>query len=329
MRPPRRNPHGALLGALLLVACGGGAAQPDTADTTSSTASPDGATAGISATNGVTTGITATDAATSAATASAATTSATDATTIDASTTGTATADASTTGGPPPDMPRPDACEPTTCRAAGATCGVILDGCGDELDCGRCTAPDTCGGGGVDNVCGQACVPVRMLFFDLGDTLVESDGGDQFVERPGVSEMITELKALGMRVGIITNVPEGYTMQDLEDLLVDPGLLDAFELVVLSSEATAPKPDPAIYTEAHALLMNPPPIGEVAYVSENLAEIADQAVMPTQGARAAGMLGVHLSPAPPSPLADYTIALEPPDALVALAETEWLPCSDP
>ena len=48
--------------------------------------------------------------------------------------------------------------------------------------------------------------------------------------------------------------------------------------------------------------------------------------MPTQGARAAGMLGVHLSSAPPSPLADYTLASDQPDALVTLAETEWLTC---
>lgn len=222
----------------------------------------------------------------------------------------------------------PDACEPTTCDAAGKTCGVIPDGCGAELDCGGCGEPDTCGGGGVDNVCGHPCVPVRAIFFDLGDTLVESDGGDQFVERPGAAATITALKELGMRVGIVTNVPPGFTMQDLQGLLVDPGLLDAFELVLLSSEAASPpKPDPAIFVEAHGLLSDPPPIEEVAFVSENLAELADHALAPTQGARAAGMLGVHLSPAAPSPLVDYTIAPDQLDELVFLAETEWLTCA--
>ena len=49
-------------------------------------------------------------------------------------------------------------CTPTTCAAQGATCGTISDGCGGTLNCGTCPAGQTCGGGGVANVCG-ACVP--------------------------------------------------------------------------------------------------------------------------------------------------------------------------
>lgn len=171
------------------------------------------------------------------------------------------------------------------------------------------------------------CVAVGVIFFDLGDTLVEADG-DLFVERPGASAMISELKALGMRVGIITNTPDNFTFEDLQALLVDPGFLDEFEFVLLSSEATAPpKPDPAIFVEAHAMLSDAPPIGEVAFVGENLAEIADLEASPTQGARAAGMLGVHLSAAAPSPLADLTIPPDQLDMLVSLAETRWLACA--
>ena len=47
-------------------------------------------------------------------------------------------------------------CSPTTCAAAGANCGTIADGCGGTLDCGTCTLPETCGGGGTPNVCGTA-----------------------------------------------------------------------------------------------------------------------------------------------------------------------------
>jgi hypothetical protein len=53
-------------------------------------------------------------------------------------------------------------CKPTTCAAQGAACGSIPDGCngmygsGGTIDCGGCTAPDTCGGGGVANQCGCA-----------------------------------------------------------------------------------------------------------------------------------------------------------------------------
>ena len=45
-------------------------------------------------------------------------------------------------------------CTPTTCSAQGKTCGSISNGCGGTLECGTCTSPQTCGGGGTANVCG-------------------------------------------------------------------------------------------------------------------------------------------------------------------------------
>ncbi|MFZ9889121.1 MAG: DUF4215 domain-containing protein, partial [Myxococcota bacterium] len=41
-----------------------------------------------------------------------------------------------------------------TCDDVGATCGLIGNGCGGVLDCGSCSAPYTCGGGGVPSQCG-------------------------------------------------------------------------------------------------------------------------------------------------------------------------------
>lgn len=314
-----------LLAALLVLACGGGdpASTTETTDTTDATTQETGTMDPTSADPG-TTGAPTSDPATGAATSTTiaeTTGAATSTTETSAAATLTTTSDASTSEPLPPDLP---ACAPIACVEN--SCGALPDGCGELLECGRCTAPDTCGGGGVDNECGHPCVPVRVIFFDLGETLVEPVG-DQFVERPGIPAMIAELKGLGMRVGVITNTPDGYTLQDLADLLVNPGFLDEFEVVLLSSEAVAPpKPAAQIFSEAHGLLIDPPPIEAVAYMSENLAEIADQELTPTQGARAAGMLGLHLSDAPPSPLADYTLASDLPDALVALAGTEWLPC---
>jgi hypothetical protein len=45
------------------------------------------------------------------------------------------------------------ACTPKTCQSAGYTCGKNGDGCGGTLDCGSCTAPAYCGGGGFSK-CG-------------------------------------------------------------------------------------------------------------------------------------------------------------------------------
>jgi hypothetical protein len=48
-------------------------------------------------------------------------------------------------------------CVPKTCTELGANCGPIADGCGTLVDCGTCTAPFACGGGGKPNVCGSNC----------------------------------------------------------------------------------------------------------------------------------------------------------------------------
>lgn len=60
----------------------------------------------------------------------------------------------------------PPSCTPLTCSNYPAgTCGAQSDGCGGlTTNCGTCTAPETCGGGGVPNQCGSppeagSCVP--------------------------------------------------------------------------------------------------------------------------------------------------------------------------
>src|SRR5258706_754115 len=45
-------------------------------------------------------------------------------------------------------------CTPRTCGDIGATCGPQADGCGDVVQCGSCTAPEFCGGGGPSK-CGS------------------------------------------------------------------------------------------------------------------------------------------------------------------------------
>lgn len=55
------------------------------------------------------------------------------------------------------EPPPPPTCTARTCAGVGATCGQIADGCGGLLNCGVCTPPNTCGGGGVANQCGSSC----------------------------------------------------------------------------------------------------------------------------------------------------------------------------
>ncbi len=170
-----------------------------------------------------------------------------------------------------------------------------------------------------------SCIGLEAVFFDLGDTLVEFDApSGLFVLRSGAAATVDQLQALGIRVGLITNVPSDWDRADLEAVLQEPDFLDEFEVLVLSSQAPASKPDPAIYTHAHGLLISPPAIAQTAFVGETLGEIAD-AEPPTEGARAVGMVGIHLSDAAPSPLADYTLATNDLAGVVGVAQAHGQP----
>jgi hypothetical protein len=57
-----------------------------------------------------------------------------------------------------PDQPPP--CTPSTCAQLGVQCGPAGDGCGGLQQCGSCPGGQTCGGGGVPNMCGApSCTP--------------------------------------------------------------------------------------------------------------------------------------------------------------------------
>ena len=164
---------------------------------------------------------------------------------------------------------------------------------------------------------------LRAIFFDLGNTLVDQTNPAPYPLFPTAQATIDTLQARGLALGVITNVPAGWDRGDLEALLLQPAFLDEFDILVLSSEAPAPKPNPAIYTHAYNLLALPrPAVAATAFVGETLAEIANSAANPTSGARAIGMTGIHLSSSAPSPLADVTIA-----ALDDLLTVESAPCS--
>ena len=186
-----------------------------------------------------------------------------------------------------------------------------------DTSSGDTSSGDTSGGD-----TGAPCTPVEALFFDLGETLVSEGADGLHAPVPGADELLDALEARAMPMGVITNVPASWDRDDLDALLVDPQMLDRFDVVLLSSEASAPKPDPAIFVEAVALLSTPADIARTAFVTEELGDLAD-AQPPTEGARAAGMLGVHVSAGAASALADHTVA---PDELASLATAGWLDC---
>jgi FMN phosphatase YigB (HAD superfamily) len=150
------------------------------------------------------------------------------------------------------------------------------------------------------------------VYFDLGNTLINQGTPPTSPPWPlfaDAQSTVDELQARGIRTGIITNVLAGWDRDDVEALMQQPAFLDEFDVLALSSEAGASKPDPAIYLYAHGLMPWPEvPIGTTAFVGETISEIGNTQSNPTSGARGVGMTGIHLSGGSPNPIADHTIA---------------------
>jgi hypothetical protein len=68
-----------------------------------------------------------------------------------------------------PEADMSGGCGLNTCALMNATCGPIGDGCGGTLNCGTCTLPQTCGGGGVPYQCGgtAGCIPLTCAQLGL------------------------------------------------------------------------------------------------------------------------------------------------------------------
>ena len=102
-------------------------------------------------------------------------------------------------------------CTPTTCTAQRATCGTIPNGCGGTLECGNCTAPQTCGGGGVANACGFTDPERGVYVSNDGNDL--NDGSRAHPLRT-IQSGISKAAGLGSDVFVRTgNYPEKLTLQ--------------------------------------------------------------------------------------------------------------------
>ena len=101
---------------------------------------------------------------------------------------------------------------------------------------------------------------------------------------PGAVELLAELKASGLKVGLISNagITPGVVLARIMD---DMGLGRHFDLTVFSDEVELSKPAPAIF--AHAL-------NELGLAPDEAVFVGDQPVLDVQGARRAGMWMVQI-----------------------------------
>jgi len=133
---------------------------------------------------------------------------------------------------------------------------------------------------------------IKGVFFDIGSTLVKVTSVSPLEFEPFSSslDLLRGMReALGLKVGIITNISDGITDADILRLLKEAGFLSFIEVtaIVTSDDAKARKPSAEIYLYAAER------IGlsaqECLYIGDDLNEVL--------GAQKVGMAGI-LKPIP-------------------------------
>lgn len=95
-------------------------------------------------------------------------------------------------------------------------------------------------------------IPLKVIFFDLGDTLVHpttsSPTGVRFDWVPGAANLIDQLQQIDIRLGVLSNTGTMSRTQLFQMLPHDfPFELFDENLILLSSEVGWEKPDPRIF----------------------------------------------------------------------------------
>ena len=103
---------------------------------------------------------------------------------------------------------------------------------------------------------------------------------------PGAVEAVRELRARGLRLGLISNT--GRTPgRVLRRLLEDADLLPCFDVLVFSDEARVRKPAAAIFRRV---------LDQTRVDPARAVHVGDDAVSDVAGARGAGMRAIHFVP---------------------------------
>jgi FMN phosphatase YigB (HAD superfamily) len=97
--------------------------------------------------------------------------------------------------------------------------------------------------------------PLAAVFFDIGGTLADRDAAGRLVpfnDSPALLRAARE--SLGLRVGVITNLPATLSDDQIRAMLKDAGLLPFIDPsgLVTNHAAGADNPDPRIYQFAAA-----------------------------------------------------------------------------
>lgn len=133
---------------------------------------------------------------------------------------------------------------------------------------------------------------IKAVFFDLKDTLGYVDRAGHLVTfKPSTDELLNTVKAvMGVKIGVITNLPKDLDAAAGRKMIEDAGLLPylAPQGIVINHDVGVDKPDPEIYRIAARQIGEE--IEDCLFSGENYLEVL--------GAQIAGMQGL-LKPCPP------------------------------
>ncbi len=134
--------------------------------------------------------------------------------------------------------------------------------------------------------------PVEAIFFDIRDTLGVVDRKGHLIKyKPTTEQLLEAMKqVVGLRIGLITNLPENVSAEDGKTMVKEAGIWDYLDPQgwVTNHDAGVDKPKAEIYAFAARQMGLPP--DRCLFVGENLIEVI--------GAQKAGMRTV-LKPFPP------------------------------
>jgi phosphoglycolate phosphatase len=124
---------------------------------------------------------------------------------------------------------------------------------------------------------------IKIAFFDIGGTLGIVTG-EALKLFPSTESMLGGFQAAGLKLGVITNVPVGWTKSKVKTLLSTAGILHFFDdaAIITSAEANASKPDLKIFQ--FAVSKAGTKLAQALFVGENPQEV--------QGAARAGMTAI-------------------------------------
>jgi HAD superfamily hydrolase (TIGR01509 family) len=123
---------------------------------------------------------------------------------------------------------------------------------------------------------------VEAVFFDIRDTLGMVDRkGHLLTYKPTTDQLLDAMKqAVGLRIGLITNLPENVSSSDGKVMVKEAGIWEHLDPQgwVTNHDAGVEKPKPGIFAFAVRQMGLPPE--RCLFVGENLTEVI--------GAQAAG-----------------------------------------